>query len=77
MGLKFSALDTLLSLMKTADYYLDNKINKETSDRVNSAQEISENLSNEMSRIDDEMKDLYNDLYLGLYLDEDGDVCQR
>ena len=29
MGLKFSALDKLISLMKSADYYLDGKINQE------------------------------------------------
>lgn len=33
MGLKFSALDKLISLMKSADYYLDSKINKEIADR--------------------------------------------
>ena len=36
MGLKFSALDKLISLMKSADYYLDSKINKEIADRNNS-----------------------------------------
>ena len=36
MGLKFSALDKLISLMKSADYYLDSKINKEIADRSDS-----------------------------------------
>lgn len=36
MGLKFSALDKLISLMKSADYYLDSKINKEIADRNDS-----------------------------------------
>ena len=36
MGLKFSALDKLISLMKSADYYLDSKINKEITDRSDS-----------------------------------------
>ena len=36
MGLKFSALDKLISLMKSADYNLDSKINKEIADRSDS-----------------------------------------
>ena len=36
MWLKFSALDKLISLMKSADYYLDSKINKEIADRNDS-----------------------------------------
>ena len=51
MGLKFSALDKLISLMKSADYYLDSKISEETEARLNADSELAETISNEDSKL--------------------------
>ena len=79
MGLKFSALDKLLSLMKSADYYVDNKINQEIDNRV---EEISKlrgtarpGSNGVMSSADKVSLEALKDL--GFYVDDDGDICQR
>ena len=51
MGLKFSALDRLISLMKSADYYLDSKISEETEARLNADSELAETISNEDAKL--------------------------
>ena len=51
MGLKFSALDKLLSLMKPADYYLDSKISEETEARLNADSELAETISSEDAKL--------------------------
>ena len=51
MGLKFSALDKLISLMKSADYYLDSKISEETEARLNANSELAETISNEDAKL--------------------------
>ena len=51
MGLKFSALDKLISLMKSADYYLDSKISEETEARLNADSKLAETISNEDSKL--------------------------
>lgn len=51
MGLKFSALDKLISLMKSADYYLDSKISEETEARLNANSELAETISSEDSKL--------------------------
>ena len=51
MGLKFSALDKLISLMKSADYYLDSKISEETEARLNADSELAKTISNENAKL--------------------------
>ena len=51
MGLKFSALDKLISWMKSADYYLDSKISEETEARLNADSELAETISNEDAKL--------------------------
>lgn len=51
MGLKFSALDKLISLMKSADYYLDSKISGETEARLNADSELAETISSEDAKL--------------------------
>ena len=51
MGLKFSALDKLISLMKSADYYLDSKISEETEARLNADSELAKTISNEDAKL--------------------------
>ena len=49
MGLKFSALDKLISLMKSADYYLDAKTNQEIKERKTVDSELTSKLESESS----------------------------
>ena len=49
MGLKFSALDKLISLMKSADYYLDAKTNQEIEERKTADNELTSKLESESS----------------------------
>ena len=49
MGLKFSALDKLISLMKSADYYLDAKTNQEIEERKTVDSELTSKLESESS----------------------------
>ena len=51
MGLKFSALDKLISLMKSADCYLDSKISEETEARLNADSELAETISSEDAKL--------------------------
>ena len=46
MGLKFSALDKLISLMKSADYYLDAKTNQEIEERKTADNELTSKFKN-------------------------------
>ena len=65
MGLKFSALDKLISLMKSADYYLDSKINKEIADRNDSdaatSNEITE-LKNDINSLNEAVDSINTEL---------------
>ena len=65
MGLKFSALDKLISLMKSADYYLDSKINKEIADRNDSdaatLNEITE-LKNDINSLNEAVDSINTEL---------------
>ena len=65
MGLKFSALDKLISLMKSADYYLDSKINKEIADRSDSdtatSNEITE-LKNSINSLNEAVDSITTEL---------------
>lgn len=65
MGLKFSALDKLISLMKSADYYLDSKINKEIADRNDSdaatSNEITE-LKNSINSLNEAVDSINTEL---------------
>ena len=65
MGLKFSALDKLISLMKSADYYLDSKINKEIADRSDSdaatLNEITE-LKNDINSLNEAVDSITTEL---------------
>ena len=65
MGLKFSALDKLISLMKSADYYLDSKINKEIADRNDSdaatLNEITE-LKNDINSLNEAVDSMNTEL---------------
>ena len=65
MGLKFSALDKLISLMKSADYYLDSKINKEIADRSDSdaatLNEITE-LKNDINSLNEAVDSINTEL---------------
>ena len=65
MGLKFSALDKLISLMKSADYYLDSKINKEIADRNDSdaatSNEITE-LKNSINSLNEAVDSITTEL---------------
>ena len=65
MGLKFSALDKLISLMKSADYYLDSKINKEIADRNDSdaatLNEITE-LKNDINSLNEAVDSITTEL---------------
>ena len=79
MGLKFSALDKLISLMKSADYYLDSKINQEIDNRVEEINNLKVTATPEsnglMSSADKVSLEALKDL--GFYVDDDGDICQR
>ena len=79
MGLKFSALDKLLSLMKSADYYLDNKINQEIDNRVEEINNLKVTATPEsnglMSSADKVSLEALKDL--GFYVEEDGEIYQR
>ena len=65
MGLKFSALDKLISLMKSADYYLDSKINKEIANRSDSdaatLNEITE-LKNDINSLNEAVDSINTEL---------------
>ena len=65
MGLKFSALDKLISLMKSADYYLDSKINKEIANRSDSdaatLNEITE-LKNDINSLNEAVNSINTEL---------------
>ena len=65
MGLKFSALDKLISLMKSADYYLDSKISKEIADRNDSdaatSNEITE-LKNSINSLNEAVDSITTEL---------------
>ena len=65
MGLKLSAVDKLISLMKSADYYLDSKINKEIADRSDSdaatLNEITE-LKNDINSLNEAVDSINTEL---------------
>ena len=79
MGLKFSALDKLLSLMKSADYYLDNKINQEIDNRVEEINNLKVTATPEsnglMSSADKVSLEALKELRF--YVNDDGDICQK